>query len=173
MCVYVSTSTSQSLLSTSLDRQQNHGDKRGKEETASGVDGRVGVGVAAVDGDDGGHQAADAVEERGDAGAGTTVGRGEHLGCVRVEHAVHDVLEEGLERRTHQLRVGVGGDREAEQDDARDQRRERHRALASDVLHIHRVAREERPRNSDNRRNRVVAVRDVHWRRAAGSPRVG
>jgi hypothetical protein len=149
------------LLPHRLDRKTQHGHKGREDEASSGEDGGVGVGGAAVDGDDGGTEPRNAVEHARDAGAGAAAGGGEDLRGVGVENAVHDVLEEGLEAGADELDVGVGGGGEAEEEDGSHHRREGDCSLAADVLDVDGVAGYDGARDADDGGDGVVAVGDV------------
>ena len=107
----------QSLLTARLDRKQAHGHEGSQHQSSGGVDGRVDVSAAAVDGDQGGAQSCNTIDAAGNSGSGTAVRGGENFRGVGVQHTVHDVLEEGFQRRADELNVRVGGGGKAEEKD--------------------------------------------------------
>ena len=151
----------QALLAAGLNGQRQHAQEGCKEQGSRGVNGRGRVCGASVDSNNGRAETSDSVEETGDTSTGATVGRREDLGGVGVEHTVHDVLEEGLERREGELEVGVGGDGEDVEEDAGDDCCNGHGTLAADVLDVDGDPGEERTRHTDGGGNGVVAVLDV------------
>ncbi|KFY94887.1 hypothetical protein V500_03012 [Pseudogymnoascus sp. VKM F-4518 (FW-2643)] len=104
------------------------------------------------------------IQETGDTRPRPAARRWEDLGRVRVQHTVHDVLEEGLDAGEDELEVGVGADGEEEQTDAREKGRSGHRALAANELDVDGVAGDDGTRDTANRDDGVVAVDNVCWR---------
>lgn len=181
----------QSLLTPRLNGQQQHRHERSQEQRTRRIHRTRRIRLPGVDGDERRAQTSKTVEERRNAGSGAAVRRGEHFRSVRVEDAVpathvsggvyqdcgsaclHDVLEEGLERREDELVVGVAVEGEEVEEDAGQHRADGHSALAADVLDVDRVAGDGAAGHADDGRDDVVAVGDVRRRRAAVGARVG
>lgn len=109
-----STSSLYDLLSSGLDRDKDHRDERRQNQSPGGINRRNGV-LTGIDTDNRGHETSDTIEAASDTGSGASIRGREDLGGVSVENAVHHHLEEGLERRAHQLHVCVLGGCEAEE----------------------------------------------------------
>ena len=72
----------QRLPAPCLDRQKDHADESGEEETASGVDWRRRVGVASLPSNNGSAQTEETVEKARDTSSGTADRSREYFGRV-------------------------------------------------------------------------------------------
>ncbi|KFZ25065.1 hypothetical protein V502_00444 [Pseudogymnoascus sp. VKM F-4520 (FW-2644)] len=156
--------TSQTLLPPRFNGQAQHGHQRGKHESTTCVNRRLWVASRSVDCDNRRADSGHTIQETGDTRPRPAARRWEDLGRVRVQHTVHDVLEEGLDAGEDELEVGVGADGEEEQTDAREKGRSGHRALAANELDVDGVAGDDGTRDTANRDDGVVAVDNVCWR---------
>lgn len=157
----MSSSVLQSLLTASLNRKQAHGHESSQHQSPGGVDGRVDVAAATVDGDQRGTQSRDSVKATGNSGTSTAVRGGEDFRRIGVEYAVHDVLEEGFQGRADKLDVRVGGGRKAEEKNTGDHGGNDHGTLATDVLDVDGVAGENGSGDTDDGSDGVVPVDNV------------
>ncbi|KFY69558.1 hypothetical protein V496_00139 [Pseudogymnoascus sp. VKM F-4515 (FW-2607)] len=157
--------TSQTLFPPRLNWESQHGDKRGKHESATCVYGRLWVAAAGVDCHDGGANTSNTIQEAGDTRPSTAARGWEDLWRVGIEHTVHDVLEEGLDAGEDELEIRVCANGEEEQKHARDEGGDGHRALAADILDVDGVAGDDGTGHTADGDDGVVAVHNVCWRR--------
>ena len=148
----------QRLFPPCLNRQQTHRDKRSENQTTTCIHGRIRIRVAGINSYKRRTQTRDTIQAARDSGAGATVRGGEDLGRVGVQDAVHDVLEKGLETGAEELDLGVCRGGEAEEDDAREEGGDGHRAFASDVRDVDCEAGEDGAGDADDGGDGVVAV---------------
>lgn len=156
----------QTLLASSLNRQQHHRHKRNQQQRSRSIDRRTGVGRS-IDTNDRSTETSNTVQATSNTRTGTAVGSWEDLGGVSVQHTVHDHLGEGFESRADELSVGCLGGREAEEQDGSDQRRQRHCTFPTDVLEVDHVAGQNGAEESGHGGDSVVTVGDVYGRRGA------
>jgi len=88
-------------------------------------------------------------------------------------YAVRHILEQGLQTRKRELEVGVGGDGEAEEEDAGDDGADGHGAFPAHVLDVDGVGGDDGTRDADDGGDGVVAVGDVRGRRGVAAAGVG
>lgn len=148
------------LLALCFDGQETHSNKGSQNQSTSRVNGSERIGTS-VDTNDGSHETRNTVQTAGNSRSGTSVWCREDLGCVGVEHTVHDHLEEGFQAGTDELDVRVLGGGEAEQKDTCDQGGCCHGTLAADVLEVNQVPAKEGTGNTADCCDGVVAVGDV------------
>lgn len=149
-----------SLLSLRLNRQEAHRHERSEKQGTGRINRCHGV-RAGIDTNNRGHESRNPVQAAGNTRSGAAVRRREDLRRVGVQDAVHDHLEERLQRRAHELDVRVLRGREAEEQDAGDQGRAGHCAFSADVLDIDEAPGEEGAGDAADGGDGVVAVGDV------------
>lgn len=118
-----------------------------------------------MDRHDWGAQTCNPVQEACDPRRGAAIRRGEDLGRVSVQDAVHDVLEEGFERGHGYLMVRASGGGEEEKEHAGEEGGNAHGAFTPKPLDVDRVAGDDAAGNSDDGGDGVIAVNNagVGW----------
>ena len=134
---------SKSLLPPRLNRKHAHSNKRRQHQRPRDINRGTRILPGRINRNQRRTKPRDPIQAAGDTRSRPADWRGEHLGRVRVEHAVGDILKKGLEARADQLGVGGGGGGEAEEDHAGDHGGDGHGAFAADVFDFDGVARED------------------------------
>lgn len=77
---------------------------------------------------------------------------------LSVQDSIHDVLKECFQTAERELKAGVGGNREAKDEDPGDDGGNGDGALAANVFDVDGVVRDQRSRNADYGCDSVVAI---------------
>ena len=146
------------MPSSCLNGEETHRNEGCQHEATGRIDGCFGIRTSSIDTHDGCTETRNAVETAGDTGASTPVRSREHFGRISVQDAIHDVLEEELERREGELHVRISGEGEAEDKDASDKGCDGDGTLAPNVGDVDGETREDRARHTNNGGDGIVAV---------------